>query len=167
MRRTLVWVGLIGLALVAMTAAAYPQAKTAGLRLGAPFKVNRTMFQGYYDGHKDTYLTTDVSDKAQAAAMQINYSPLLKSVPLAAAPEMYFVQGRAAAGQLAIFGSEPGEPTYSPIWTETILTWKPHAKLTLVKSDTQVDMLESKGSLSERETSIRINSPIVKVAKGA
>ena len=26
-------------------------------------------FQGYYDGHKDTFLATDTSSKAQAAAM--------------------------------------------------------------------------------------------------
>jgi len=167
MRRMLVWAGVLGLALVAMTAATYPPAKMAGPRMGAPFKVKRNAFQGYYDGHKDTYLNTDVSDKAEAAAMHINYSPVLKSVPLATAPEMYLVQGRAAAGQLAVFGAEPGEPTYSPIWKETILTWKPRAKLTLIKSDTQIDMLESKGVLSERGTSIRLNCPIVKVAKGA
>jgi hypothetical protein len=98
--------------------------------------------------------------------MHINYAPVLKSVPLKTAPEMYLVQGNAAAGQLAVFGSEPGESSYSPIWKETILTWKASETPVLIKSDTQVDALEKKGMLSERATSIRLNCPIIKVGKG-
>jgi hypothetical protein len=120
-------------------------------------------FHGYYDGHKDTYLSTDVSDKAEARAMHINYAPVLKSVPLGRAPEIYLVEGRAAAGQLAVFGSEPGEASYSPIWKETLLTWKSSATPALITSDTQVDKLEKKGMLKERSTSIRLNCPIIKV----
>jgi hypothetical protein len=133
--------------------------------MGKPSKVSREAFQGYYDGHKDTYLNTDVSDKAEAESMHINYAPVLKAVPLASAPEIYLVQGKAASGQLAVFGSEPGEQSYSPIWKETILTWKPSATPVLITSDTQIDQLEKKGVLSERGTSIRLNCPIVRVGK--
>ena len=87
-----------------------------GMGMGTPTTVSRKAFKGYYDGHKDTYLNTDVSDKAEAAAMHINYAPVLKTVPLGSAPEIYLVQGKAARRQLAVFGSEPGEPTYSPVW---------------------------------------------------
>jgi predicted peptidase len=52
---------------------------------------------------------TDVSDKTQATAMHINYSAELKAVK--GIPDQYFVEGRAAAGQLTVFGSEPGERT--------------------------------------------------------
>jgi hypothetical protein len=31
------------------------------------------------------------------------------------------VERRAAQGQLAVFGSEHGEPDYSPLWSRTIL----------------------------------------------
>jgi hypothetical protein len=156
------------LALAALTAAAgaYASLTTGGPRMGPQITVKRPAFQGYYDGHKDTYLNTDVSDKAEATAMHINYAPVLKSVPLKTAPEMYLVQGNAAAGQLAVFGSEPGESSYSPIWKETILTWKASETPVLIKSDTQVDALEKKGMLSERATSIRLNCPIIKVGKG-
>jgi hypothetical protein len=51
----------------------------------------------------------------------------------------------------------------SPIWKETILTWKSSAKPVLITSDTQVDQLEHKGQLTERKTSTRLNCPIVKV----
>jgi hypothetical protein len=135
--------------------------------MGPEITVKRPAFHGYYDGHKDTYLNTDVSSKAQAKAMHVNYSPVLKSVPLSTAPEIYLVEGKAAAGQLAVFGSEPGERTYSPVWKETILTWKASATPVLIKSDTQVDQLEKKGGLTERSTSIRLNCPIIKVGKGS
>ena len=81
------------------------------------------------------------------------------------APEIYLVEGKAAAGQLAVFGSQPGEKDYSPVWKETILTWKASANPVLIRSDTQVNQLEKKGGLSERSTSVRLNCPIVKVGK--
>jgi hypothetical protein len=99
--------------------------------------------------------------------MHIKYSAVLKTVPLNSAPEMYMVQCKAAAGQLAVFGSEPGEASYSPIWKETILTWKASAMPTLITSDIQIDKLEKQGKLSERATSTRLNCPIIKVGKGS
>src|SRR5439155_9812074 len=139
----------------------------SGPRMGPQGAITRPAFQGYYDGHKDTYLNTDVSNKADAKAMHINYAPVLKSVPLKTAPEIYLVEGKAAAGQLAVFGSQPGEPSYSPIWKETILTWKASATPVLITSDTQIDKLEKKGMLTERATSTRLNCPIVKIGKGS
>jgi hypothetical protein len=135
-------------------------------KMGPKTTVKRPAFEGYYDGHKDTYLNTDVSDKAEAKTMHINYAPGLKSVPLKKAPEIYLVQGKAAPGQLAVFGSEPGESTYSPVWKETILMWKSSAKPVLITSDTQIDKLEKKGGLTERSTSTLLNCPIIKVGKG-
>jgi hypothetical protein len=165
MQRRIVVLAALTLAAVA-AAGAYGSLASGGPRMGPSTKISRPAFHGYYDGHKDTYLNTDVSDKAEAKAMHINYAPILKTVPLKSAPEMYLVEGKAAAGQLAVFGSEPGEKTYSPIWKETILTWKASATPVLIKSDTQVDQLEKKGGLTERATTTRLNCPIVKVGKG-
>jgi hypothetical protein len=152
----------------ALGAAAGAYGALAGApKMGPTSTISRPAFHGYYDGHKDTYLNTDVSDKAEAMAMHINYAPVLKTVPLKAAPEIYLVQGKAAAGQLAVFGSEPGETSYSPIWKETILTWKASATPVLITSDTQIDKLEKKGVLTERATSIRLNCPIIKIGKGS
>jgi hypothetical protein len=153
------------LTLAALTGAAGAYASLAGSgpKMGPKTTLSRPGFQGYYDGHKDTYLNTDVSSKSEAKAMHINYAPGLKAVPLKTAPEIYLVEGKSAAGQLAVFGSEPGEASYSPIWKETILTWKASATPVVIKSDTQVDQLEKGGKLSERGTSIRLNCPIIKV----
>ena len=47
-------------------------AATGGLPLGPRSSARTSTFKGYYDGHKDTFLVTDVSNKAQASAMKIN-----------------------------------------------------------------------------------------------
>src|SRR5712691_9000888 len=165
MQRKIFSMWALTLAALAVSAGAYASLTSGGPRMGPQMRITRPAFHGYYDGRKDTYLNTDVSNKAEAKAMHINYAPALKSVPLSSAPEIYLVQGKAAAGQLAVFGSEPGEKDYSPVWKETILTWKASANPVLIRSDTQVNQLEKKGALSERSTSVRLNCPIVKVGK--
>jgi hypothetical protein len=129
--------------------------------MGPEHSISVRGFRGYYDGHFVTYLNTDVSTKAQATAMHINYSKRLASIK--GEPEIYLVEGRSASGQLAVFGSEPGEPSYSPLWDETILTWKAGATPVVIKSDTQVNALEKKGVLSERDGHAVLNCPIIKV----
>ena len=163
MPRRILFLSMLSLATLAVSAGAYGALAGGAPKMGPASTISRQAFHGYYDGHKDTYLNTDVSDRAEAKAMHINYAPGLKTVPLSSAPEIYLVQGKAAAGQLAVFGSEPGESSYSPIWKETILTWKTSAKPVVIKSDTQINQLEKKGMLTERSTSVRLNCPIIKV----
>ena len=129
--------------------------------MGKPSRIARPAFRGFYDGHKDTHLNTDVSSKAEAKAMHVNFSAPIGKVK--GLPEIYLVQGRAATGQLAIFGSEPGEASYSPLWSETILTWKQGATPVLITSDTQIDKIEKTGKLSERDAHVVLNCPIIKV----
>ena len=161
MARKLLFV--LGPAAALATAAAGFAAIAGGPIMGPSAKVLRPAFHGYYDGHKDTYLNTDVSSKADAAAMHINYSAVIGKVK--GLPEIYLVEGRAAAGQLAVFGSQPGEPDYSPLWAETILTWKASATPVLITSDTQVNKIEKTGALTERDAHVVLNCPIVKVGK--
>ena len=145
----------------AVAATAAGAAITAGPVMGPAKTIRRPAFQGYYDGHKDTYLNTDVSSKSDARMMRVNYSAALGSVK--GLPEIYLVEGKAAAGQLAVFGSEPGEKDYSPLWSETILTWKPGATPVVIKSDTQIDKIEKTGMLTERDAHVVLNCPIIKV----
>jgi hypothetical protein len=147
---------------VALAASTAYGAMSAGPVMGPVAKVTRPAFHGYYDGHKDTYLNTDVSSKSEAAAMHINYSARIGSVK--GLPEIYLVQGRAARSQLAVFGSEPGERDYSPLWAETILTWRASATPVLITSDTQIDKVEKSGELTERDAHVVLNCPIIKVA---
>ena len=149
-------------AAIAFVATAY--AAGGPLMMGPSHTISRPSFQGYYDGHKDTYLNTDVSSKPEAKAMHVNYSASLGK--LKGLPEIYLVQGRAATGQLAVFGSEPGEADYSPLWAETILTWKPGSTPVLITSDNQVNKLEKTSGLTERPGHVVLNCPIIKVGKG-
>jgi hypothetical protein len=129
--------------------------------MGPSTSISHPAFHGYYDGHKVTYLSTDVSSKAMAAAMHINYSASIGKVKKL--PEIYLVIGKAAAGQLAVFGSQPGEPTYSPLWDETDVIWKAGATPVLIKSDTQIDKLKKAGRVTEKDGGAVLNCPIVKI----
>src|SRR5712691_4875943 len=156
---------LVAGVVVVATAGVVAAALSAGPIMGPATKISRPAFHGFYDGHKVTYLNTDVSSKADAMAMHINYSASIGRVK--GLPEIYLVQGHAAAGQLAIFGSEPAETNYSPLWSETILTWKAGAKPTLITSDTQINKIEKTGRLTERDAHVVLNCPIIKGAKGS
>ncbi len=161
MSRKIAFASAAALLAAALAATAYA---ASGPAMGPSARILRPAFHGYYDGHKDTYLNTDVSSKTEATAMHVNYSAKIGKVT--GLPEIYLVQGRAAPGQLAIFGSEPGEANYSPLWSETILTWKANAKPVLITSDTQINKIEKTGTLSERDAHVVLNCPIIKVGKG-
>jgi hypothetical protein len=159
MRRKTLFSGLVVLCAAVAAASAYA---TGGMMMMGPtHTIKQPAFKGYYDGHFVTYLSTDISSKAEAKMMHINFSASIGKVK--GLPEIYLVQGRSATGQLAVFGSEPGEPDYSPLWDETILTWKAGSKPVLIKSDNQVNKLEKTSGLTERPGHVVLNCPIVKI----
>lgn len=129
--------------------------------IGAPAMVRQPVYRGYYDHHVDTYLITDVSSKAQARSMHVNYAPALRSAK--GLPDQYFVRGRAARGQLTVFGSEPGEPDYNPLWDEEWVTWKPGVTPVLLGQDDQIDRLEKAGKLTVTDAHVVLDAPILKV----
>jgi hypothetical protein len=158
--------------LIALAALAFSLSTAAGAGAAAPGKMGpmrgvvHPSLLAYYDGHKDRYFNLDVSNAAQARAMHINYAPGLAKIPIGSLPPLYAVVGRSAPGQLAVFGSEPGEKDYTPIWSEVDITWKADATPVLLVSDTQIDELEKQGMLTEHVNGIRLNCPIIHVGKG-
>jgi hypothetical protein len=152
-----------GLAIVGARAAL--GAGGPAMAMGKTTVVPHQAFQGFYDGHKDTYFNLDVSSKAEATAEHINYAPGLTLVPLKT-PEIYFTVGTAATGQIAVLGSQPGEKDYSPVWREAHVSFKPGQTPVLLTSDKQIAALMKKGTLTVQETSIRLNCPVIKVGKG-
>lgn len=157
-------IALFGIVLFAATAAVAVASSGRLPNIGTPSTKGQPVYKGYYDHHIDTYLITDVSSKSQAKAMHINYSAELKAVK--GLPEQYFVRGRAAHGQLTIFGSQPGESNYNPLWEEVWLTWKKGVKPVLIGQDNQINALEKKGKLTEKDAHIVLNAPILSVGKG-
>jgi hypothetical protein len=149
--------GIASLALVAAASATTPSM----LSLGPAVQAKTPTYLGYYDGHKDTYLVTDVSSKPQANAMHINFSSEIGKVK--AAPPQYFIQGKAVPGQIAVFGSEPGESDYNPLWEELIVIWKPGVKPVLLVKDDQINGLAKQGKLTVTDAHVVINAPITNV----
>jgi hypothetical protein len=150
-------VALTTLAVVVASAAAMGR----GLPLGPVGHTTQPTYKGYYDGHKDAFVATDTSSKAQAAAMHINFSAAIGKVK--GAPRQFFIEGKAAAGQLSVFGSEPGETDYNPLWEEIAVTWHAGAKPVLLLSDSQIDSLQKAGKLTEKDLHIVLNAPITQV----
>jgi hypothetical protein len=129
--------------------------------LGPASHLQITAYTGYYDGHKDGYVVTDISSKSQASALHVTYSAALASAK--GAPDQYFIQGRAAAGQVAAFGSEPGEASYNPLWEELIVRWKAGVEPVLLVKDDQIDALAKAGKLTVRDAHVVLNAPITSV----
>lgn len=160
-RKTILASVIASIALVGGASAV--SAASGPLLLGPRLHTRQIAFRGFYDGHKDIYLITDVSNKRQARALHVNYSKALSGVR--GAPPQYFVQGRAAAGQLAVFGSEPGESDYNPLWEELFVRWKPGVKPVLLVKDDQIKALAKSGKLTIKDAHIVLNAPITKVGK--
>lgn len=154
----------IAVALVAAsTVAVAALAQGAGLPLGPVRHASVPTYLGYYDGHKDVFLATDSSNKAQAKAMHINFSPELAKAK--GIPRQFFIIGRAAHGQLSVFASEPGESTYNPLWDEIGVTWNAGVTPVLLVKDDQIDGLAKKGMLKEKDLGAVLNAPIIHVGK--
>lgn len=146
-------VALAAVLVVVATAAA-----SGGVPLGPVHHASQATYWGYYDSHKDVLVATDTSNKAQAAAMHINYSAAIGKVK--GAPRQFFIKG-----QISVFGSEPGESDYNPLWEEISVTWKPGATHVLLTKDDQIDSLAKAGKLTETDLHIVLNAPITKVGK--
>ena len=153
---------LITAAVVLVASDAAVASSGAGLpNIGTPTMATQHVYRGYYDHHVDTYLLTDVSNKAQAQAMHINYSKEIGTVK--GLPLQYFVKGRAAKGQLTVFGSEPGEDDYNPLWEEVWVTWKPGVKPVLLGQDDQINSLVKAGKLTMKDAHIVLDAPVLAV----
>ena len=156
---------ITGAALLVAAATAAIASAAGGLpNIGAAKMAAQPVYRGFYDQHVDTYVITDVSSKAQAKAMHINYSAELKAVK--GIPAQYFVRGRAAHGQLTVFGSEPGEADYNPLWEEFWVTWKPGVKPVVLGKDDQIKGLAKKGKLTLQDAHVVLDAPILAVGKG-
>jgi hypothetical protein len=162
-------VGLVGAACSSSSKSSTPATSppttsgTAAASIPTATTISQSVTYGYYDGHADWMLSTDVSSKAEAASTHINYSAALLSQPMSKLPSLYLTSGPAAPGQPMVFGSEPGKDDYSPLWREITVKWKSGVTPVLLVKDDQIKALATKGDLTAVPTSIVLNCPIVKV----
>jgi hypothetical protein len=129
--------------------------------LPAQTKASLPAFPAFYDAHRDMVVVTDAFPKAGAVTFHANYAPSLSVVKAGTQPAWYIIRGRAAAGQLAVLGSEPGETDYSPLWRTVTVTWKSGVKPTVLTSDNMILSLEKKGELAVTFTSMLVNATVI------
>lgn len=118
-------------------------------------------FPAFYDAHKDVVVVTDAFPKFAARTFHANYAPSLSVVQPATQPAWYIVRGRAASGQIAVLGSEPGESDYSPLWRTLIVRWKHGFIPKVLTSDNMILALVKKGELSIKATAMVVNAAVV------
>jgi hypothetical protein len=147
--------GLLGAAMMPVAAGASSAPKV--VPLGPALATSLPVYSAYYDGHKDTFVVTDVSNRAQATAMHVNYSAALHAVR--GAPFQYFVEGPAAPGQVSVLGSEPGEVDYNPLWEEIVVKWNPGVSPVLLVRDDQINALAKQHKLTKTDLHVVMNAP--------
>lgn len=64
-----------------------------------------------------------------------------------------------------MFGSEPGESDYNPLWEEFFVTWKAGVKPVLLVKDDQIKSLAKAKKVTLKDAHIVLNAPITKVGK--
>jgi hypothetical protein len=137
---------------------------TDGGMMGPMSTTPLTSFTGWYDNHKVLFLGTDTSSKAEATSEHINFSAsLAKSLP--SSDKMYLITNGAFAKRGPVFGSQPGEANYTPLWQEVFVTWKTLSKAVPLGKDDQINDLAKKGMLTLTMSKTVLNCPIIKVMK--
>ena len=147
-----------------LAAQAAGQAHPASDAIGPRSSVSLPAFTGTFDKHAVLYIYTDSSNKAEAHADHVTYSPSLAALLASAAPVYFVVNGGHARGP--IFTNQPGEAGYTPLGRVVEVRWKTPAKAMALESDEQIRQLAGKGVLTLTKTGTVINVPMVKVASG-
>ncbi len=164
-RRLLLVASIPMLLLVSLRGApATGQAHPAPDAMGPRSTVSLPAFGGTFDKHTVLYIYTDTSNKAQARADHVTYSPSLAKLRHSATPVYFVTNGGHARGP--IFTNRPGEAGYTPFDQVVAVAWKTPAAAVLLESDEQIRRLARQGVLTLTRTGTVINAPIVKVASG-
>jgi len=135
-------------------------------RMGALPPTRRlSIFTGYYDTHEVQYLATDTSSTDEATRDHINAAPSLAK-SLSNADDIYIVTNGMDANRGPVFGSQPGEKDYTPLWQEVRVTWKDPSKAVALGQDNQITQLAKEGKLTLTQTGVVLNCPIIRVLGG-
>ncbi len=124
-----------------------------------------SIFTGYYDTHEVQYLATDTSSTDEATRDHINAAPSLAK-SLSSADDIYIVTNGMDANRGPVFGSQPGEKDYTPLWQEVRVTWKDPSKAVALGQDNQITQLAKEGKLTLTQTGVVLNCPIIRVLGG-
>lgn len=163
------------LALIAVLAGCAAPTRS-GLPASLPETINLPLIQGWFDGRKAYYVTTDISDAAMAAMVGGNHVPRLAN---ALPPEPKIPGAPSSTDRIYVFPNgdqanvlpsapEPLGPgntsnAYSPLWQIVKVTWNPNVPAVLLKSEQDVLEAEDAGRVTVEPTRIVVNCPVVRI----
>ncbi len=141
-----------------------------------PETINLPLIQGWFEGRRAYYVTTDTSDAATSGMMGANYVPRLANTlppepkvpgtPSSTDRIYKFPNGE----QASVLPSAP-EPlgagntsnAYSPLWQVVNVTWNPGVAPVLLRSEQDVLEAEDAGRVTVEPTRLVVNCPVVRI----
>ena len=125
---------------------------------------------GWYNGQISLYLSTDSSRRDVSRATHTNYVPKLRNaIAGGAVDDIYqftnFKQGNILPSSPAPAGSENTDPSYTPLWQLSLVTWvsgQPHT----LKSEADVLVEKGAGHVTVVKTDVVINCPVIFTPRG-
>lgn len=139
-------------------------------RDGHDYEAIVPVVQGWYNGQISLYLSTDSSRRDVSRLTHTNYVAKLRgAIAGAAVDDIYqltnFKQGNILPSAPAPAGPENGDPSYTPLWQLSLVTWiagQPHT----LKSEAAVFAEKAAGHVSIVKTDIVINCPVIFTPRG-
>lgn len=124
------------------------------------------LVQCWYKGKVAYYIQPDASDHSIAAQFGINYVPLLSgAINGQAVDDIYHVtnfnQGNVIPSAPIPAGPGNSDPSYSPDWQLSTVTWKSGTKPYILKSEEAVLSAQAQGLVDIVKTNIVINCPVI------
>ena len=130
------------------------------------------LVRGLYDGNDVFYISTEASDSDVATLLTkftgfpVTFAPSLVKTPENSLANIFvFKNGIAGAGVLGfqpnIVDSIPGKAEYSALWKVNFVEWKDPTKATVIGSDGDIAIAQTKGLITVTSSNIVVNCPIV------
>lgn len=160
--KTVIWA--LALALIVTAASGSLHAQTSN-QVQNP-SVILPLVHCWYKGKVAYYIQTEASDQALAQKQGVNYVPQLSNaISSGAVDDIYnitnFNQGNVIPSAPIPAGPGNTDPTYSPIWQLSLVTWKAGTSPHVLKSEEEVLNARDQGLVTIVKTNIVINCPVI------
>jgi hypothetical protein len=124
------------------------------------------LVQCWYKGKVAYYIQTEASDQGLAQQQDVNYVPQLSNaIAGGAVDDIYhvtnFTQGNVIPSAPLPAGPGNTDPSYSPLWQVSTVTWNPGTTPHVLKSEEEVLSAQDEGLVTIVKTNIVVNCPVI------
>ena len=125
----------------------------------------------WYKGKVAYYIQTEASDETLAQQQNVNYVPQLSNaIAGGAVDDIYhvtnFAQGNVIPSAPIPAGPSNTDPSYTPLWQVSLVTWKPGTKPHVLKSEEELLNARAQGLVTIVKTNIVVNCPAIYTPEG-